>query len=330
MKLSNKIFKLGGIITISLFLFMCCKHVGNGAPVLGEVSHPTDNISTPEKIALGRKLFFDKRLSVDNTVACASCHLPSLAFTDGKPVAEGVKGRKTQRNSPSILNAGHLPTVMFDAHLPTLEQQVIVPIQEHVEMDMDMKECLEKLRAIPEYQKAARDIFDREFDAWVMTRSISAFERSLISDNSRFDQYYYKKKDVLTESEKRGWKIFSEELYCVKCHPAPHFTTYQAENNGLYLDYGEDKGRFRIFSDSNDIGKFKVPSLRNLELTAPYMHDGSMASIDSVLNHYSRGGAGHWNQNSLIEPFELNSQMRSDLKAFLLTLTDTSYMKDFR
>ena len=301
-----------------------------GESYLGVIDEPEDNLSNPAKIALGRKLFFDKRLSVDNSISCASCHNPAWAFTDRKIVSEGVMGRKTQRNSPSILNAGYLETVMFDAHLTTLEKQVIVPIQEHVEMDMNMIDLLKKLNEIPEYQLAAREVFNREFDAWVLTRSIAAYERSLVSDSARFDQFVRGEKAALTDSEKRGWKLFSEELYCTKCHPAPHFTTYKAANNGLYEVFGEDKGRFRIKNDSTDIGVFKIPSLRNIELTYPYMHDGSLTSLSQVLDHYSKGGSKHFNQSDIIVPFNLSEEDKNDLINFFTTLTDTSYMVDYK
>lgn len=284
-----------------------------------------------EKIELGRKLFFDKRLSRDNSISCASCHIPAFAFTDRKIVSEGVEGRKTQRNSPSILNAAFLKTAMFDAHLTSLEMQVIVPIQEHVEMDMKMLDLIEKLKKVDEYQLAAKKIFGRDFDPFVLTRSISAFERSLISMNSPFDRFYYgKNTHAISADAKKGWKLFSEKLYCTKCHPAPHFTTHLAENNGLYLEYGEDKGRFRIFNDSNDIGKFKIPSLRNIALTYPYMHDGSVSSISDVILHYSQGGKGHPLQNKSIQPFKISTAEIQYLTAFFNSLTDTTYMNAFR
>lgn len=220
---------------------------------------------------------------------------------------------------------------MFDAHLPNLEMQVIVPIQDHVEMDMKMGELIERLKKDEYYAKAAREVFHREFDPWVLTRSIAAFERTLFSDSSAFDQFkYYGNEKALSASAKNGWRVFSEKLYCTKCHPAPHFTNFEAENNGLYADYGGDNGRYRVHTDSNDIGKFKVPSLRNVELTFPYMHDGSIRSLEHVVNHYSKGGAGHWNQSPKIKPFKLSSRDKYDLVNFLKTLTDTSYMKDFR
>jgi cytochrome c peroxidase len=292
------------------------------------VPTPVDNPQSDAKIALGKKLFFDTRLSIDGTVSCATCHKPGRAFTDNLTVSEGIKGQHTERNSPSLLNSAFLKTAMFDAHLETLELQVIVPIQEKTEMGHNMKDLMKVLRADPEYQKAAQEIYHRDFDAWVLTRSISAYERSLISMNSRFDQYQKGNTHAINATEKAGWKLFSETLYCTKCHPAPNFTTYVAENNGLYASYEgkSDQGRFRIHHDSLDIGKFKVPSLRNLPLTYPYMHDGSLESIDAVLDHYVKGGNGHPLQHKAIVPFTLSPQERKQLKAFFNSLVDVSYL----
>jgi len=326
----NKIFYIGGIILIPLFLYQC-KHTEGVVSPFEKPESPEDNPITKEKVEFGKQLFFDKRLSRDESISCASCHLPELAFSDGKKVSEGVGGLTTQRNSPSILNSVYLPTVMYDAHLTTLEKQVIVPIQEHVEMDMNMVELIKKVRAIPEYQEASKQIFNREFDSYVLTRAISAFERTLISNNSAFDQYYYQgNKNAISKEAIRGWRLFSKKLYCTECHPAPYFTTHEPINNGLYIDYGEDKGRFRIFNDSMDIGQFKVPSLRNIELTAPYMHDGSFARITDVINHYKNGGSGHRLQDERIVPFEITESQIQELTAFFNALTDTSYMIDFR
>jgi cytochrome c peroxidase len=329
-KYKRNIFLFGGTLLLSLFLNQCRS---GHAEIQGfsSVPSPSDNPFSDEKIDLGKKLFFDKQLSRDGSVSCATCHAPEFAFTDRKKISEGVAGGKTERNSPSLLNSAYLKTVMFDAHLSSLEMQVIVPIQEHVEMDMKMGDLIDRLRKVPEYQEAARKIFNRDFDAWVLTRSIAAFERSLISANSPFDRYYYKKdKNAISANAQRGWKIFSEKLYCTQCHPAPYFTNFKAESNGLYSDYSPDHGRFRIFHDTADMGKFKVPSLRNIELTFPYMHDGSMKSIDEIIAHYTKGGENHFNKSNIIKPFKLSNQEKLDLKAFLISLTDTSYMTDFR
>ena len=317
-----------GALIVPLFLVRC--KTGPTEVSTIQIPIPEDNPMSEEKVALGRALFFDKRLSIDESISCASCHVPKYAFTDQKSVSTGVEGRKVQRNAPSLLNSAFLKTAMFDAHLASLEVQVLVPIQEHTEMDIPMNELLKRLRKIDKYQQAARAIFNRDFDAYVLTRSIAAFERSLISMNSRFDQFQQGRKSALTKEEQRGWDLFSNQLYCTKCHPAPYFTTFVAENNGLYVDYGEDKGRFRIHGDSSDIGKFKVPSLRNIELTFPYMHDGSFNDLDKVLNHYSKGGVRHPNQNKIILPFTLSEKDKKAVKAFLFSLTDTSYMVNFR
>lgn len=330
LKNSYYFFILIGTLLVSLFLYQC-KTNSHKIDTFGDIVSPVNNPLTDEKIALGKKLFFDKRLSIDESISCASCHVPEFAFTDRKKVSEGVEGRKTERNSPSILNSGFLKTVMFDAHLTTLEMQVIVPIQEHVEMDMKMLDLIKRLRSIKEYQDAAKRIFNRDFDAFVLTRSISAFERTLLSQNSRFDQYYSGiNKKALSKDEIAGWKIFSEQLYCTKCHPAPHFTNYLAENNGLYNVYGNDKGRFRIFNDSMDIGKFKIPSLRNIELTFPYMHDGTFTTVEQVFDHYEAGGKKHSLQSPIVKSFNLSEKQRTQLKKFLFSLTDTSYMKEYR
>jgi cytochrome c peroxidase len=291
------------------------------------VPFPLDNPSDSAKIALGKKLFFDTRLSLDNTVSCATCHKPGKAFTDGLKTSVGINGLKTDRNSPSLLNAGFLPTVMFDAHLKTLELQVLVPLQEPNEMGHNMKVLIPELRAIPEYQQGARRVFNRDFDAWVLTRSLGAFERSLVSMSAPFDEFQNGDESALNASEKAGWNIFSEKLYCTQCHAPPNFTNHEARNNGLYSDYGEDKGRFRIHLDSADIGSFKVPSLRNIELTAPYMHDGTFESLEEVLTHYAQGGAGHYLQDQAIVPFELSPKENKQLLDFLRSLTDLSFLE---
>jgi cytochrome c peroxidase len=294
-----------------------------------EIPFPKDNPSSKEKIALGRALFFDKRLSKDGTLACADCHRPEFAFTDRRARSQGINGLLAERNAPSLLNSAFLETVMFDAHLKTLELQVIVPIQEPTEMGHNMKELIPKLRQIPEYQQAAQAIFNRDFDAWVLTRSIAAFERSLFSFNSPYDRYVRGNKKAMSEDQIAGMQLFNG-LYCVNCHPAPYFTTFKAANNGLVSANMSDKGRFRVTLDSADIGFFKIPSLRNVALTYPYMHDGSKKNLDEVLNHYVKGGNSTKGQHPGITTLALTVKERQQLISFLEALTDTSYMKYFR
>lgn len=318
---------IASILLIGFFVLRCANL--QDLNLIINVPTPTDNPQDAAKIALGRQLFFDKRLSLDGSVSCASCHDPRKAFTDQHAKSIGIKGQLSERNAPSLLNAAFLKTAMFDAHLQTLELQVIVPIQEPVEMGHNMKNLIKQLRQIPEYQAAAQAIFGRDFDAWVLTRSISAFERSLLSMNSPFDQFIAGNTKAISKEQQAGWKLFSEKLYCIKCHPAPYFTTFEAANNGLYKSYEgkTDQGRFRIHHDSSEIGTFKIPSLRNLPLTFPYMHDGSLQTIEEVLAHYQNGGAKHPLQNKALVPFELTKSEKQQLLAFFNALVDTSYLR---
>jgi cytochrome c peroxidase len=317
-----KLVFLGGI-----FMILCsCE---SPEDLTKEYPFPSDNQPSAEKIELGRALFFDKRLSLDESIACADCHNPAYAFTDRKTVSEGIQGKQAERNAPTLLNSAFLQTVMFDAHLKTLELQVIVPIQEATEMGHNMKVLIPKLRAVPAYQEAAKRLFNRDFDAWVLTRSIAAFERSLLSLNSPYDQFVSGNKRAMTSDQRAGMKLFNA-LYCTTCHPAPYFTNFKAENNGIYKDYGHDKGRFRINLDSADIGFFKTPTLRNIELTYPYMHDGSLKTLDEVIDHYLAGGKHPKGQHPSILPFQLTAREKKQLISFLGALTDTSYLKNFQ
>lgn len=320
------------LVASVLFLFQCAEK-GHFATLESlKVPVPEDNLMDARKIALGKTLFFDKRLSQDESVSCATCHIPEKAFTDGKTFPDGVKGRKATRNAPTLLNIAYSPRFMFDGEVNTLEKQVLVPIQEHNEMGMDMRTLISKLRTIPFYVEEAKAVFNREFDPFTLTRSIAAYERTLVAMDSPFDRFYYRgDKNALSKEAKAGWKLFSKS-YCIKCHSLPFFTTHQTENNGLTTLKDQDKGRFRIKGDTTDIGKFKVPTLRNIGLTAPYMHDGRFATLDEVLDHYQRGATGEkiYGKNPIILPFVLSEKERNNLKAFLLSLTEADLGTKFR
>lgn len=285
-------------------------------------------IGTKEE--LGRRLFFDKRLSKDASISCADCHRPELAFTDGKTKSVGVGGREAFRNSPTLLNLKDANAFMFDAHIQTLEEQAIVPIQDANEMNHRMGDLIKRLQSIPEYARAAKELYNRTFDAWVLTRSLAAFERTLISDNSAFDAYLKgEKHSGWNENAEKGWQLF-KKMECIACHQLPNFTNNEARNNGLYADYQKDQGKFRINGDSAMIGAFKVPSLRNSSLTAPYMHDGSIPNLESVIDHYVSGGSAHANKDQLITKRSITAEEQFFLISFLHSLTDTSYMVNYR
>ena len=275
------------------------------------------------KQEFGRLLFNDKRLSVDQSIACASCHKEELAFTDGLSKSTGVKGRHAFRNSPSLFNLKDAPYFMHDGAVQTLEMQAIIPIQDTNEMGFSMKLLVERLKKVPTYSQKAKELFGREVDAFVITRSLASFQRTLISNDSRFDDF--KKSDYkngFNASEKRGWILFSDTYGCIECHSLPHFTNYKMTKNFIAIN-SNDWGRYRITGDEEDKGKFKTPSLRNNALTAPYMHDGSIEYIEDVFHKY------HEIKDSLpierMKNFNPSMKDQADLKAFLETLTDKKY-----
>ncbi len=323
MKQTKNLGKMLLLFVLGFFLCLLSQCTSKDKGVLGPIPFPKDNPFNAEIAEFGKQLFFDKRLSLDNSVACATCHVPSKAFTDGKKLSEGIDGKLSMRNAPSLLNVAFQHTLMADGQVPTIEMQALVPLRDSAEMANNIHQLLIKLNSIKEYRQKSLRLFNKEMDAYVLTRSLANFQRTLISDNSPFDRYYYKHEEsAISKEAKYGWKIFSEELYCTQCHPAPYFTNFAVENNGLYADYTkiDDKGRFRINGDSAEIGSFKVPSLRNLTLTSPYMHDGSIEKLDDVLLFYSKGGNKHPNTNPVISPFYLSKEKRYALTEFFRSL----------
>ena len=279
---------------------------------------------------LGKQLFFDTRLSVDGSVSCASCHHPEKAFTDGKRLSEGVHGRKTMRNAPSLLNLKGQPHFMWDGGVSTLAMQALVPIQDTNEMGSNVKELVTRLSKDEVYADLALKAFDRPFDAYVLTQSLAVFQEQLISRNSPFDQWYYEGDTTVVSADvKAGFNLFSERLACVSCHQLPDFTSPTFANKGLEI-VNNDTGRHRITRDSSDIGKFKIPSLRNSILTAPYMHDGSIATLEDAIRFAVEGGGTHWNKDQRIQPQVLTEKEYRQLYLFLESLTDTSYLINFR
>lgn len=288
---------------------------------------PDDNQLTKSRIALGKKLFFDKRLSVDNTISCGSCHFPENAFSDITAKSLGVQGRIGMRNAPPLYNLAWANSFMRDGGVPTLELQVLAPIADHVEMDFNILSVVDRLKNDPYYKKQAQRAYARDFDAFVITRAIAAFERILISGNSKYDRYV-RGTENLNASELNGMNLFfSSNLNCSSCHSGFNFTNNNFENNGLYLNYA-DTGRARITLQSFDSGKFKVSSLRNSALTAPYMFDGSKNTLEEVIDHYASGGQAHPNKNPLVSGFSITTQEKIDLINFLNTLTDDEFLNN--
>ncbi len=289
---------------------------------------PVDNQLTEERWALGKRLFYDPGLSKDGTISCASCHLAQYAFTDARTVSEGVDQRLGDRNAPTLANIAYHPYLTREGGVPSLEMQILVPIQEHAEFDFNILLIAERLKTDSSYVQASWNAYNRAPDAFVITRAISCFERTLLSGQSRYDHYINGIKSAISESEIRGRNLFfSERLACAQCHSGFNFTNYAFENNGLY-DVYMDQGRFRLTEDTLDEALFKVPTLRNVDVTAPYMHNGSLSNLEEVVEHYNSGGKSHKHKSSLVKQLYLTNSEKEDLIAFLKSLTDIDFLNN--
>tara|TARA_B110000977_G_scaffold34937_1_gene46706 strand:- start:392 stop:1375 length:984 start_codon:yes stop_codon:yes gene_type:complete len=287
-----------------------------------EVNIPNDNQLTVERINLGKKLFYDPILSRDSSISCNSCHLQEFAFTDANKTSIGIEGRPGKRNAMSLANVAYANFLQRESGVPTLEMQVLVPIQEHNEMDFNIVAVAEKMNEDPNYRKLSYDAYGKLPDAFVITRAIAAFERTFLSGNSKYDT------NQLSEPEQRGMALFfSDSLACSSCHGTFLFTNQQPENNGLYEQY-TDSGRYILTGLQEDIGRFKTPTLRNIELTSPYMHDGSLSSLEEVIAHYESGGMNHVNQSAMLKGFTLTETEREELIVFLNSLTDYEFTQN--
>ncbi|NND77009.1 MAG: cytochrome-c peroxidase [Flavobacteriales bacterium] len=296
-----------------------------------EVIYPEGNEHTQERWALGKKLFFDPIMSDDGSISCSSCHAPELAFSDDLAMSIGVGNTLGTQNAPSLTNVAYHPYFTRAGGVPTLEMQILVPIQEHNEFNSNIIEIAERMSNDEEYVAMSQAAYERGPDAFVITRALACFERSLISGNSPYDRYtFHKERTVLNVLEKEGMELFfSERAQCSSCHGGFNFTDYSFQNNGLYIQY-PDSGKLRFTRKESDRALFKVPSLRNNGFTAPYMHDGSIASIEEVLDHYSEGIRKHENLSSQLKAFHFSKKEKKQLIAFLGTLNDPSFVQDPR
>lgn len=285
---------------------------------------PAENALTATRVALGKALFFDERLSLGRGVSCASCHHPDKAFSDTVALSTGVNGGVGFRNAPSLANVAYHPAYFRDGGVPTLELQVLAPIQDPVEMDADINVVTAQLAGVEPYRTWSREAYGRDLDAFVITRAIACYERTLISGWSRFDRFRYgNEPSALTPEELQGWAVFSgAEADCIACHDGFDLSDHSYQNIGLSLDHSADPGRERITLRPEDRGKFKTPTLRNIARTAPYMHDGSMGTLEQVIDHFAGGGVADPNKSPLVHSFSLSSADRQALIAFLHALTD--------
>ncbi len=325
---------------------------------------PPDNPQTPEKIALGEKLFFDGRLSADGTVACSTCHDPARAFTDGRPTSIGVNDRVGQRNAPTILNALYNETQFWDGRVKTLEEQAALPIINPVEMGQpSIDAAVARITAIDEYQQAFRKVFGSPPNGPNLVQAIASYERTQVSFDSPFDRFIAGDTNAIDASAKRGWELFNTQGACNKCHALTEekrdvttFTDNDFHNIGIgiirhdvvalarqaeqLINSGDAQaidraaietdmsalGRFLITKKEADIAAFKTPDLRNLLVTGPYFHDGSQETLWDVIDHYNKGdGLQNPSLDEDIQPLALQESDIDDLVAFLASLTSNDY-----
>ncbi|MDB5217636.1 MAG: cytochrome peroxidase [Myxococcaceae bacterium] len=336
-----------------------------GLPVkLTKEAIPSDNPQTPDKIALGHRLFFDPRLSVDGTVACASCHDPRLAFTDARPTSIGVEGRMGQRNSPTILNALYNATQFWDGRVTTLEQQAALPIVNPVEMGQPSDDAaVAAIASDPTYRDAFQSAFARAPNAADLERAIASYERTQIAFDSPFDHYIAGEKSAVGDDAKRGWELFNTRARCNKCHAltdtkrdTTNLIDKDFHNIGVFIVRHDvvglahraerlvasgdaaaiDRaaietdmsalGRFLVTKKQADIASFKTPNIRNVLVTAPYFHDGSHPTLWDVMDHYNKGAGVQdpWLDQDM-QPLALSEKEIDDVVAFMASLTSPEY-----
>ncbi len=302
-----------------------------------KMTHPANNPLTAEGTELGRHLFYDPILSLDSSISCSTCHLQALAFTDGKAFSHGIYGRSGKRSAPSLVNIGyHYKGLFWDSRSSSLEEQAVHPIEDPLEMGNSWPTVVKRLQEHPFYPTMFKAAFGIKKDsinqAWI-TRALSQFQRTIISSDSKYDRVI-EGTASFTAEEHRGMTIFfdaSEELpfsECGHCHTDPLFTHLKLENNGIDKegDPNRDKGKGALTGHSFDNGQFKVPTLRNIALTAPYMHDGRFKTLNEVVDHYASGGHPGPNVSPNVRPLTLSQKDKQALIAFLNTLTDSTLL----
>ena len=279
---------------------------------------PSDNPITAEKLALGQRLFGEPRLSADGQTSCATCHQPARAFTDGRRVARGVFGRTGQRNAPTILNRAYGTSFAWDGRAATLEEQVRRAISGSRDLGLSVAVAADRLSVDATYAAAFEAAFAAPVSSDRLVQAIATFVRGALSGGSPFDQFFAGDATALSPAARRGYALFNSQARCGRCHAGPLFSDEDLHNTGV--GWGRDAGRFVVTGQPWDRGRFKTPSLRNVTLTAPYMHDGSLETLEVVVDFYDRGGNRNSNLDPAIRPLRLTSDQRSDLVAFLRAL----------
>lgn len=292
------------------------------SPLPDKVSQPPDNLNTPEKIALGKALFVDPRLSGNNRISCASCHVAKMAFADGQMFSKGVGGQVLSRNTPSLLNVGFQKELFWDGRAKSLEEQALMPVESPQEMNQPIDELIKELKEVPTYQQSFSRAFDDGINAENVAKALAAYERSLVSKPSPFDKYLNGDKEAVSVSARRGLELFEGDAGCVRCHNGPLLS------DGKYYRLGVgrgDIGRAAVTGKREDRYRFRTPSLREVSRTAPYMHDGSKKTLNEVVEYYYRGIPTRGPEGMVLDVESLSDRSFTeidDLVAFLKTLSN--------
>jgi cytochrome c peroxidase len=263
---------------------------------------PEDNPLTTEKLALGRQLFFDRRLSSDRSISCASCHDPERAFSEPRPVSVGVYGRHGRRNAPALINRGYGRRFFWDGRVPTLEEQVLKPIEDPNEMDLPLEQAATRVNL------SVREI----------SHALASFVRSILSGDAPYDRFLNGDRAALTALQQAGLQLFRGKGNCNSCHIGPNLTDESLHNTGVAWLNG------KLLDEGAGDGKFKTPTLREVARTAPYMHDGSLKTLQEVVEYYDRGGNPNPHLDVELRPLRLTSEEKAALAEFLRSLGDTS------
>lgn len=282
-----------------------------------------DGLPPGNVVALGRRLFFDPVLSSDSTIACATCHDPQKGFSDGRVVAVGVDGRRGTRNAPAIVNRGYGHSFFWDGRAATLEEQVVMPIESAQEMDANLDDVVDRLARDAWYSGRFRATHGSDPSRETLALSLAAYVRTIRSGDSRFDRFMDGDPAALSELEIEGLRLFQGGAGCDNCHRGPNLTDEKFHNTGVAYANGvlSDSGRAAVTGHPQDMGAFKVPTLREVSLTAPYMHDGSLKTLADVIEFYGRGGNANPNIDPLLRDIDLSDNEKMALVAFLRTLT---------
>lgn len=325
MKKTGFILLLGGILFTCLSFFPAGN--GNMYSFKGE----------PKKVAeLGEVLFFEKKLSADNSISCASCHIPQHGFADTVAFSKGVGGRLGKRNAPSCMNLTDRPYLFYDGRAATLADQVQFPIEDHNEMDQPLSAAVHKLNMDKTYIKWFKKIFHDTATTFNVKAAIAAYEKTLETSKTPFDRYMNGNDSAISASAIRGRELFmGNKAKCFDCHFSPDFTGDEFRNIGLFDGKKfNDSGRYTISKNMNDLGKFKVPGLRNVSVTAPYMHNGMFKTLREVIEYYNDPyktiSAPINIDTNLVKPLGLSKAEMDDIEQFLLTLTDDRFTKSVK